>query len=60
MVAAISLRYAVQAIDDLRSYHQKHLTNHMLRGDVLPEVKRRDRFVVRDRPPPATDDPADK
>lgn len=48
-IAAISLRYAIRAINELRDYFVKHLTNHMLRGDVLPMVENRDRFVVRER-----------
>ena len=56
LVAAISLRYATKTIDDLRSYYQKHLTNHMLRGDVYPEIENRDQFVVRDKD---QDDPQD-
>lgn len=45
--SAILLSYAINAIDDLRRFYNKHLEGRLNRGMILPMVDQRDQFVVR-------------
>jgi hypothetical protein len=47
-MATILLRYAQQALDDLRRFYSEHLAERHMIGSVLPMVEHRDRFIVRD------------
>lgn len=46
--ATILLRYARQALDDLRRFYSEHLQERHMIGSVLPMIEQRDRFIVRD------------
>ena len=45
--AAILLRYAAQTINDLSGFCNRHLTNHIFVGSILPMPEIRDRFIIR-------------
>jgi hypothetical protein len=45
--ATVLLRYAAQAIDELRRFCNRHLEGHLFRGSILPTIENRDRFVVK-------------
>jgi hypothetical protein len=46
--AAILLRYARQALEDLRAFYQQHLEMRFMIGSVMPLPHQRDRFIVTD------------
>jgi hypothetical protein len=46
--AAVLLRYARQALDDLRQFYQQHLEDRFMIGSVYPMLEHRDRFIVFD------------
>jgi hypothetical protein len=46
--ATVLLRYASQALDDLRSFYSQHLESRHLVGSILPMPQHRDRFIVVD------------
>jgi hypothetical protein len=48
MASAVLLRYAEVALSALRSFYQKHLNSRLLLGSVLPEIRHRGRYVVKE------------
>ena len=48
IAAAVLLRYARQALTDLKAFYQKHLGERFAIGSVLPMLEHRDRFIVVD------------
>jgi hypothetical protein len=46
--AAVLLRYARKALDDLRGFYRDHIEAHHQLGMVFPMIEHRDRFIVFD------------
>jgi hypothetical protein len=47
--ATILLRYARQALDDLRAFYGQHLQGRHMVGSIYPMIQHRDQFIVIDR-----------
>ena len=50
VASAVLLRYARQALEDLREFYRVHLHTRRMIGSVLPTDSRDERFVVTDEP----------
>jgi len=45
--SALLLHFTHEAVNDLRIYFNQNISSHLYRGSILPEIEKRNQFVIK-------------